>query len=361
MGNFEAMKDTLRNGIALSLIPQIILVKWLGSYPQMVESYFSEGLYPYIAGFFRILLGWIPFSIGDIVYALLLFLTAKYLFQKRKHIVRKPKIFIRNVAMILAVAYFTFHMVWGLNYYRTPISQKLNIGDTHSNEELIDFVHQLIDKTNELQYQITSDTAKAVVVPYTKKEIFEKCVDGYTHLKKSYPFLAYSTPSIKKSLFSVPLSYMGYGGYLNPFTHEAQVNGLLPNFRFPVVSGHEMGHQIGYSAENETNFIGYLVTANNPDVYFQYAASAYALGYCLSDIKRRDTKTFESLVKKLNQGILLNFQEVNNFWASYENPLEPVFKSIFNSFLKANNQEEGIKSYSKVVTLLVTYYKKNPL
>lgn len=39
---------------------------------------------------------------------------------------------------------------------------------------------------------------------------------------------------------------MGYGGYLNPFTNEAQVNGITPKFRLPTVSGHEVGHQLGY-------------------------------------------------------------------------------------------------------------------
>ncbi|HLV63061.1 DUF3810 family protein, partial [Galbibacter sp.] len=36
---------------------------------------------------------------------------------------------------------------------------------------------------------------------------------------------------------------------------------------------------------------------------------------------------------------------------------EPYFKKTFNSFLKANNQKKGIKSYSYVVALLVNYHK----
>ena len=66
---------------------------------------------------------------------------------------------------------------------------------------------------------------------------------------------------------------MGYGGYLNPFTNEAQVNGVTPKFRLPTVSCHEVGHQLGYSAEGATNFIGYLVTSESNDPYFKYSAS----------------------------------------------------------------------------------------
>ena len=122
-----------------------------------------------------------------------------------------------------------------------------------------------------------------------------------------------------------------------------------------------MGHQIGYSAENETNFIGYLVTSNNKDPYFKYAAYAYALGYCLNDVRRTDKDDFERIMQNLNHGVKMNFQEMAIFWNSYENPMEPVFKSIFDTFLKANNQTEGIRSYNAVVLFLVAYHKNHPL
>ena len=136
---------------------------------------------------------------------------------------------------------------------------------------------------------------------------------------------------------------------------------LTINFRFPGVCAHEVGHQLGYSAENETNFIGYLVTSQNEDIYFKYSAYSSALSYCLSDIKRRDNATFEKLYGRLNIGIKKNFQEVADFWQDYKNPMKPVFKSVFNSFLKANNQTVGIKSYNSVVSLLVTYHLESPL
>ncbi|MDO1498956.1 DUF3810 family protein [Winogradskyella maritima] len=38
-----------------------------------------------------------------------------------------------------------------------------------------------------------------------------------------------------------------------------------------------------------------------------------------------------------------------------------MFKSVFNTFLKANNQAQGIKSYNAVVALLIAYHKEHPL
>lgn len=355
------MKLSLKTGIAISLIPQILLVKWLGTHPDWIETYYSQGIYPVISKTFRFLLGWVPFSVGDILYFLLLVLALGYLYRNRRPILKNKMHFLRDVIMVLSIAYFTFHFMWGLNYYREPLSTKLQLKESTDYEELVSFTKLLIKKTNTVHLEITRDSAIQVGIPYSQSEIFKKSDIGYQQLSLKHPFLEYSRPSVKTSLFSKALTYMGYAGYLNPFTNEAQVNGLLPNFRFPVVAGHEMGHQLGYSAENETNFIGYLVTANNSDIYFQYAAYAYALGYCLNDIRRGDIETFDAVLKDLNGGVKLNFQEMNDFWNKHENPMEPVFKSIFNSFLKANNQAKGIQSYNAVVSLLVAYHKQHPL
>jgi cell division protein FtsB len=355
------MNNRLKNGIALSIIPQIIIVKSLGSYPELVENYYSKGLYPFISQSFRIAFGWFPWSIGDLIYAILIILAIRYIVVKRNQIRENLKLFFRDIVLILSVAYFTFHLMWGFNYYRVPLSQTLDLKDTYTTNELIMFTEKLIERTNKLQYEVTSDTSLIVNIPYNQKEIFQKTLEGYSELEISYPFFSYKNRSLKKSIFSTALTYMGYGGYLNPFTNEAQVNSKIPNFRFPVVTGHEIGHQVGYSAENEVNFIGYLVTANNKDLYFKYSAAAYALSYSLSEIKSRDETKFRELYARLNRGVQKNYEELNKFWLAYENPFEPLFKSVFNTFLKANNQEEGIKSYSLIVTLLVTYDIKYPI
>lgn len=355
------MKMHLKTGIALSLIPQIIMVKWLGSHTDWIETYYSNGAYPYISRFFRILLGWIPFSVGDLIYTSLILMALVYLYKKGRNLFANKLGFLRDIAMVLSIAYLTFHLLWGFNYYRAPIADKLDLEETKDYQELVDFTRALIKKTNALQLAITKDPAKLVDISYTQAEQFNMTLAGYEQLSQKHAFLAYREPSIKTSLFSTALTYMGYAGYLNPFTNEAQVNGLLPDFRFPVVTGHEIGHQLGYSAENETNFIGYLVTANNDDIYFKYAAYSYALGYCLNDVHRGDSEIFDKLLSELNSGVKLNFQEMNAFWNQYENPLEPVFKSVFNTFLKANNQSQGIQSYNAVVSLLIAYHKQYPL
>lgn len=355
------MNDKLRNGMALSLIPQLLFVLWLGNRPDLVETYYSKGVYPVISQFFRMLLGWIPFSVGEIIYTLLGVLGVRYIVKNGAKIKKHPWLFLRNVILVFSVFYFTFNLVWALNYYRIPIAEQFAIRDSVTPTEVIDLAEQLIVKTNLLQREITGDSTQRVQVPYDRQEVFDKTVNAYSRIQEELPFLVYPYPSLKKATLGALASYMGIGGYLNPFTNEAQVNGLTPVFRLPVVTAHEIGHQVGYAKENETNFIGYLVTMKNEDIHFQYSASAYALSHCLSAVRRTDEQKFGQLSKKINSGVWENYLELNAFNLKYANPFEPVFKSIFSTFLKANQQKDGIKSYSKIVELMVGYHEKFPI
>ena len=353
------MSDKLKNSIAIALIPQILLVQLLAWNPEFVESYYSKGLYPLLSRLYRFLLGWIPFSIGDILYFILSIWFLYFLYKNWGSLWSRHRL--RDFIMVLSVAYFTFHLMWGVNYYRLPISESFGLEASFSKAELIDVSSQFAAASNRFQEEITGDSSSIVSVPYTKKEIFALMQTGYHSLAETYPEMNYQPRSIKASLFSTLLSYMGYGGYLNPFTQEGQVNRKLPSFRLPVVSAHEMAHQVGYSAENEANFLGYMASMKTGDPYAQYSGTTFGLSHCLAQLQAVDTTAYNQVVAKLNPGVKKNFNEAREFWISYQNPLEPLFQSAFDTFLKANRQEEGMASYNQVVALMIAYHRKNPL
>ncbi|OQD42318.1 amino acid permease [Croceivirga radicis] len=351
------MNKTVRLTLAVSIIPQFFLVRLMALNPNWVEKYYSEGIYPYIGSFQRFLFGWLPFSAGDVFYTLIGFAILRYLYLKGKNIWRKPMVFFTELGISLSMVYFLFHFLWGLNYYRLPIHEKLGIEKEYNLEDLVNINTLLIERSNSLQLSLVKDSLQPVHIPYSTKEMFAKTIEGYKKITKTNPFFKYNNPSLKTSLYSLGLTYMGYGGYLNPFTNEAQVNAKLPAIRQPTVSAHEIGHQLGYSSESATNFIGFLVSLQHNDPYFRYAANTHALAYCLSDLKQKDQQAFEKVWDQLNPGIKANYQELSDFWTSYENVTEPVFKALFNSYLKANKQADGIYSYNKVVGLLINYQK----
>ena len=344
--------------LPLFLLFQIIFLRFLAFFPETVERFYSNGLYVYISHFSRTLLGEIPFSIGDIIYGTTI-IYCIYWFYKNQKLHWKRKLW--SVLNFLSVFYFLFHLLWAFNYYRVPLFEKMNIKTEYSEADLVTFTEKLITKTNDVQLAITKNQNEKVTNPYSQDSIFSMTQNGYDNLSKIYPFFQYEIPSRKKSLFSLPLTYMGFGGYLNPFTNESQVNDKLPIYGFPNVVCHEMAHQIGYASESECNFIGFLAGIKNEDLYFQYSALSNALRYCMSNIAMKNEKQFEILKNKINLGIIANYKESDLFWKQYDTIIDKGFHAFYDQFLKTNQQEDGIDSYSKFVDLLINYYKEKDI
>lgn len=347
-----------KKGLLTVFLPfQILLIKLLAQSPEFIENYYSNGLYPIIAKTSRFLLGWIPFSMGDICYILLILIAIRWLYQNGRKLYKKEQLL--AITAFLSITYFLFHFLWGMNYYRLALHESLQLNKEYSTEELVTTTKTYIKKANTAHLKVANNDSTKASIPYNRNQIFNKTINAYQNLEHKFPQLDYQPKSIKKSIISLPLTYMGFSGYLNPFTNEAQVNYLIPKYYYPFVSCHEEAHQLGYAAENEANFIGCLASMSSNDIYFQYSGTISALRYCMREVYKRDKSLYDELLKNINKGILANYKESRDFWNSYQNPIEPLFKTSYDTFLKANNQTNGIKSYSYVVALLVNYEKSN--
>jgi hypothetical protein len=350
-----------QNLLPFLLLIQIILIPFLGYFPEVVEQWYSNGFYPFVSKLLRILFGYIPFSVGDVLYLLLITFGIQWIWTSRKSWKTNWKKNILKIASCFSVLYFAFHLLWGFNYYRQPLFEKMKIERDYSDADLLVFTKKLIAKTNAVQFQITQNKKEKIVFPYSQEQVFQMNTEGYSNLADQHPFFQYSELSGKKSLFSFPLTYMGFGGYLNPLTNEAQVNYLMPMYHSPTTSCHEMAHQMGYASESECNFIGFMASVKNENLYFKYSGYSFALRYCLANWQIRNESVYKQLLQTVHPGILKNYEESNAFWKSYETPIETGFHLFYDSFLKWNQQKDGMEGYSKFVNLMVNYYKNKPL
>ena len=345
--------------LSFFFLVQIISVSIISRFPHLVERYYSTGIYPYISTVFRNVLGWIPFSFGDIFYfAIGLFLIISiYQFFKKGLNNIKERLF--KLGAFISVFYFLFHFLWGLNYHRNSLFKTLDLEqEEYTTNQLSELSTDLIKKISDIHFQITQNDTLKVTIEKSKVDILKDVSKGYREVSQSYPNLLYSKQSVKKSLFSLPLTYMGFSGYLNPFTIEAQVDYLVPKHSLPMITSHEVAHQLGYASESEANFIGYLAAAQHPDLYYQYSANLMALRYAVAATYGKDSILGRQLIDSIPKGIIKNIRESQNFWRSYQNKAEPFFKIFYDNYLKANQQQDGIKGYSKMVGLLVAYREK---
>jgi len=352
------VKKKVQFSLAILFPLQILGISFLADYPEFIETYYSNGIYPIIGKVLRYTFGWIPFSMGDFLYAFLVILCVRWIFIRIKTRFKQPKKWLLQATASLSFLYAIFHILWGFNYYRLPLHQSLAIENNYSKEELRVFSEKLVQQTNQLHQQIVTNDSIKVIFPFSHTELKDLSVQGYVKLEQNFPQSNYRGKSIKPSLFTIPLTYMGFNGYMNPLTSEAQINNWIPKFKLPSTISHEMGHQLGFAKENEANFMACLNTMNHENIYMRYAGYAFALKYCLGDLYLQSPCAAENLIAQLHIGIRKNYREVDLFWEKHENPLEPFFKEFYGGYLQANNQPQGIDSYNYVVALLVNYFEK---
>lgn len=343
----------------VALLPvQYLLIQLVSGKPEWIEKYYATGFYQYIAKLLRLIFGWIPFSFGDIILFFLILSFIRFLFLLFRTKFKNFKYKMVHFFAIISILYGCFYLFWGLNYYRVPLSKNLGFEQKkYTTEELFLLTKYLINQLNSSQINITKSDSIKVENPYKQEEMYEIAVKSYQNLAYKYPQFQYDFPSIKNSLMSLLQSYNGTSGYFNPLTGEAQVNSRIPKTSYPTTTCHEMAHQLGFAAENEANFIGFLAANHSKDSYFKYASYRMAFGYCISELRKRDPEKQALLMKLVNSGILKDFKESIEFWEQYQNPFEPLIKKGYDAYLKANNQQKGVDSYNYVVDLLISYFE----
>lgn len=328
-----------------------------------VERYYTYGLYPVISNILGFLLGWIPFSVGDILYVTagiwLIYKIVKnigLLFKRGFN----SKLFILKVLdsiLILVFAYIVFNIFWGLNYNRSGLMAQLDLKNvTYDTTDLFAINAILLDKVNASKKLLNAENN-----PYPdSKTLFERSRITFEKAGEKHPFLSYNkgSESVKSSMYGWLGNYLGFTGYYNPFTGEAQVNTTVPEFLRPFIVNHEVAHQLGYAKEDAASFAGYLSILYSDDPLFKYSAYLDLFTYANREVYYIDSAKAMNVFAQLDPTVLKDLDEWQAFTQTHKSFLAPVITWIYGKFLKLNEQPSGMRSYNRVVVMLAAYYKK---
>ncbi len=326
-----------------------------------VENQYSTHIYPFFSCILRYSFGWLPFSIGDIIYgAAILWLIVKLVkgikaVFKRQVTLKGATASVGKGLRILLAVYVIFNLFWGINYNRMGIASQLQLKmDKYKPEDLQLINGLLVEKVNASKQALVNQNFQYP----SKKQLFSKVQEAYKEAEKIYPFLQYHPVSLKPSIWSWVGNYMGFTGYYNPFTGEAQVNTLVPEFLQPFTSCHEVAHQLGYAKEMEANFVGYLSATASNDSSLLYSVYLDLFVYSNRNLFATDSVAAKSFREKLSPAVIDDLKEWRAFYKRHKNPLEPVFRWIYGKYLEGNQQPQGVLSYDEVTGFIIAYYKK---
>ena len=361
---FTNMKERKRIILLVILLLACLAIHYYSSNENSVEKGYAISFYPAISKVFRFVFGWLPFSIGDLLWAIIilfliqkLFYFFRFLFSKKRRTGALDKIKQTTVSVLIfcSTVYILFNILWGINYNRVGIASQLQLKmDKYTVEELKLINAVLVEKINTSKQILIKNSISypdnAMLFSMTKK--------AYDSVEKKYHFLAYKNASLKKSMWGWLGNYLGFVGYYNPFTGEAQVNTTVPKFTQPFTACHEVAHQLGYAKEMEANFVGYLAASNSADTLFHYSVYTDLFTYANRTLFFADSAAAVQYRKLLLPAVITDFKERRKFALDHTSFLEPVFRTLYGKFLQSNQQPMGILSYDEVTSFIIAYYKK---
>lgn len=349
--------------IAVILVISIKLFSLNGA---VVEKYYTYGIYPLFSAVSGLLLGWIPFSVGDILYVTagiwLVYKIVKNIWLLFKRGFKKSNFFpkLADSFLILVFAYVIFNLVWGLNYNRSGLVTQLELEDVlYDTADFVAINNLLIDKVNSSKKALNSQKN-----PYPDtKTLFNRSRATFKEAGEKYPFLRYNkrSESVKPSMYGWLGNYLGFTGYYNPFTGEAQVNTTVPQFLRPYIVNHEIAHQLGYAKEDAASFAGYLAILYSDDTLFKYSAYLDLFSYTNRELFYIDSAKANNSYAQLDPLVKRDLEEWKEFTLAHQSFAGPVINWIYGKFLKLNEQPQGMRSYNRVVVMLAAYYKKHGL
>ena len=331
-------------------------------------------LFPLSVNLYGRLMSIFPFSVGEGMIALAVFFTAvaillgiMRIFVRKGRIKRLISVFFRTYVRAYAWVFLAVFMIMTWNCFilyhasefdETYMAQKAQ--RTYMDRELIQVRNHIVEELNALTEELERDENGFLVYQGDMKQEAVRAMQG---LGEEYELLSGYYPRAKGIAASDFLSQQYMMGYYFPFSMEANYNTSMYVANVPATLCHELAHLKGFIYEDDANFIGFLACISSDDPFYRYSGYLSVLGYVEKEYKKASGKEeFDclSIAKSVRSDDIFLTSEA---WERVEEKAvveTAVVKAASNQFtettLVINGVSDGMKSYSRVVQLLLEYY-----
>lgn len=332
------------------------------------EEIFAKRIFKGISVGISFLTGWLPFSLAELSVVLcpfaVLTLFGIWLYRLIKE---KQERFFRclnglySVACVAAFIFFVYAVGCGINYYRYPFSYYAKLTVEPSDvEALYGVCAELTEEANALRKELTCEDENGVYrLSMTKRELGKLAKEAYTVLAEEYPVLGGIYPAPKQLLLSKLMSYTELTGIYTCWTMEANVNVDIPDYSIGSTMAHELAHLRGFIREDEANYLAYLACMASDNAELRYSGVMDALILAGNALYRKNPDLYFSLRSTYEPGIERDLAANSAYWAKYHDTVvSNTVDKANDTYLKANNQTDGVESYGRMVDLLIAEYKK---
>jgi len=256
-------------------------------------------------------------------------------------------------SLVFCIASFT---ILG-NYGRSPIAGALGIEIREASvADLKELCLSLVEDAVSVMDQVTRDEEGTFVLGDV--DVNEEAREAMYHLGKMYEAFEGYYPQPKAVLLSEGMSYLNLTGMYSPFTIEANYNDACMDSVIPYTVCHELGHLRGFLREDEAGFIAWLACYHSDDPAFRYSGAVNALKYGLNALYREvDYEEYKEFYNALPYEIRWDLWKNSEYWQAHRSFTYTVGTKVNDTYLKVNAQEGGMKSYGRMIDLLMAYRK----
>ena len=225
----------------------------------LVENWYSTGVYPLIQQALTSVSNLVPFAWLD-VFALTAFCAVVVMVVRSVILARRKKTWRpvlstgARLATAAALTYLAFLAVWGLNYRRVSMTDRLVLDrDAASPQAIRSLGRMAVEQVNALHSAAHAEGWR--ISPWRERRLRGAYESVLARLSDAAP----AVPGrLKSSLFGPYFRWTSVDGMINPFGLEAIANPDLLPFEQPFVAAHEWAHLAGYADESEASFVGFL-------------------------------------------------------------------------------------------------------
>lgn len=323
-----------------------------------VERVYSAGIYRHITSFLGVIGRITPFSLASLILLVLgilvpvLIIGFSYLMIFKNGGSALLKRFIQLITLILSVIFLLFTLLCAPNYYRVPFAEQAGLYlESYTVDDLEGLCRKLISETNEQRSQIKG----VPKIDYDSLAADSKA--AFDTLSEHYPFVGKAKSKPKPVIFSEALSILNLTGFYFPYTGEANVNVHMPFVELPFTMCHELSHTRGFMLENEANFMGYLACKNSDNAVLRYSGFYVAMVHSMNMMAQTDIERYFKLRELYSPEVSADAAMLSEYWNKYfDTPAAKISDKVNDAYLKANDLSDGIKSYGRMVDLLMAEY-----
>jgi hypothetical protein len=338
-----------------------VAVQWLaGRAPDLVERLFSRGLYPLLGGAIGCAAALVPFSVAEIglvaaVLAALVWTWRRLRDGLRRSAVRSAALALLADALLAAGAvYVVFLVLWGLNYRRLPFATIAGLDASPGTvAELDELSASLVAEANRHRASVGEDAAGVMRLRGGARGAWSAVAAGWEAASRRIPALGGRCARPKLALLSPIMARFGITGIYSPFTGEPHVNATLPDSDLPLSAAHEVAHARGFAREDEANYLAYLACRSSPDPDLRYAALLGASLSAQNALYGVARGAYARIEARRSPAVRRDIAALVAWSKRYEGPATAVGEKINDAYLKAQGEKAGVRSYGRMVDLLL--------